>query len=120
MFDVVLVAVFLAFAAAACAAAVLGAYRQYRRSHSGPEWRRPRRSLYLYSPDCALIRSWLRAHYGEVEVCSWGERTVFRDPDGSGHIHLNCLFRRKGTSHTLSGHFVIGPKNVLESSMVQD
>ncbi len=73
-----------------------------------------------YAPDCAIIRAWLKQHQGDVEVASWGWRTISNDRDLGGHVTLSCRFRRKGEWKTQSGFFIIGPGDVVESSTITD
>ncbi len=71
-----------------------------------------------YTPDCAIIRAWLKRSYGEVEVTSWGHRTVVITPFG-GSASLSCRFRRPG-ERTKSGFFTIGPYDTVETSVISD
>jgi hypothetical protein len=73
-----------------------------------------------YAPDCAIIRDWLKQHYGEIEVVSWGRRTVTESREFGGHATLSVRFRVKGEKRTKTGFFVIGPWDNVESSTISD
>jgi hypothetical protein len=73
-----------------------------------------------YSPDCAIIRTWLKANYGEVEVVSWGHRTISHNLQLGGSVTLSVRFRVKGERGTKSGFFIIGPGDIVESSTISD
>jgi hypothetical protein len=73
-----------------------------------------------YSPDCAVIRKYLKAHYGEVEVTSWGSRTITDNTVLGGHASLAVYFRCKGESKIQYGFFIIGPGDLVESATISD
>jgi hypothetical protein len=72
-----------------------------------------------YDPDCAIVRRWLRQQYGDVEIVSWGRRTIFRSEYLGGSVHLSCRFRVKGGA-VRSGSFTIDASNMVVSSRIDD
>jgi len=72
-----------------------------------------------YSPDCAIIRGWLKRQYGDVEVISWGTRTITRSAAFGDSVTLTVRFRA-GKGGVCSGFFIIGPGDVVESATIQD
>ena len=73
-----------------------------------------------YTPDCRIIREWLGRHEGDVEVLSWGRRTIVQNFDLGGHATLSARWRKQGSSHTKSGVFTIGPFDTVENAVVSD
>lgn len=73
-----------------------------------------------YSPDCRIVRDYLRGQYGEVEIVSWGKRSIHRDLDLGGHVTLTARFRCRGERKVRSGFFIIGPGDILETASIQD
>jgi len=71
-----------------------------------------------YSPDCDIIRKWLKRHEGDVKVLSWGKRTVVRDLHLGGQARLDARWRRG--SHTKTGHFTIGSYDTVENVVISD
>jgi hypothetical protein len=68
-----------------------------------------------YPAECQIIRKYLKARYGEVEIETWGTRSVF-DSQFGGHISLGAWFCIKGRHDTTFGSFVIGAGGALESA----
>ncbi len=73
-----------------------------------------------YSPDCAIIRSWLKRNYGEVEVVFWGERTIHHNAALGGSVILSVRFRTAGDTRSKHGLFIIGPGDIVESATISD
>jgi hypothetical protein len=73
-----------------------------------------------YAPDCAIIRAWLREHYGDVEVVSWGRRGIHRFAALDDFVTLSVRFRVGGERRAMYGHFTIGPGNIVKSASVSD
>ena len=73
-----------------------------------------------YSPDCAIVRDYLKVQYGEVEVISWGQRTISRSAVLGDHASLTVRFRVSGSNGTKFGLFIIGPGDVVESATITD
>jgi hypothetical protein len=71
-----------------------------------------------YSPDCAIVRRWLRDNYSDAEVESWGQRAITRNPELGDHVTLSVRFRTKG--RTKSAFFIIGAGDIVESATVTD
>jgi hypothetical protein len=50
-----------------------------------------------YKADCAAVRAYLRSRYdGEIEILSWGHRTVFQSQALGDTAVLKARFRVKG------------------------
>jgi hypothetical protein len=73
-----------------------------------------------YAPDCAIIRAWLKDHYGEVEVVSWGRRNIHRFAQLDDYVTLSVRFRLKGERRTKSGYFIIGAGDIVQSAHLSD
>lgn len=74
-----------------------------------------------YSPDCGIIRDYLKRHEGEVEIVSWGKRTIIQNYQGfGGQAILSARWRRVGESGTKSGIFTIGPHDTVENVVMSD
>ena len=73
-----------------------------------------------YKPDCAIIRTYLKQRYGEIEVVSWGKRSIWNNEVPGDHAMLSCRFRRQVERRTRSGDFTIGPYNTVENAFLRD
>lgn len=73
-----------------------------------------------YSPDCAIIRAWLKRQEGEVEVVSWGRRTIMRSLELGDHVTLSARWRRQGEWRSKSGLFTIGPGDIVINVVISD
>jgi len=73
-----------------------------------------------YTPDCGIIRAWLKDKYGEVEIVSWGKRVINRNPELGDHVTLTVRFKKTGQSQVKSGRFIIGAFDVVESANIAD
>lgn len=72
-----------------------------------------------YRPDCRIVRDYLKAQYGDVEILSWGSRTLFRSRLGDS-VHLSARFRVRPGESVKDGSFTIGPSETVEHVMIRD
>lgn len=72
-----------------------------------------------YSPDCAIVRAWLKDHYGQVKVTSWGRRTITRSPELGDSVSLSVWFQTKD-GRSKNGFFLIGAGDVVEHASISD
>jgi hypothetical protein len=73
-----------------------------------------------YTPDCAIIRKWLAANEGDVEVTHWGNRTIHQSAAFGGSVHLSATWHIKGQRWTKHGYFTIGPWDNVDSVTIDD
>jgi hypothetical protein len=71
-----------------------------------------------YKTDCAIIRRWLRDRYGEVEVVSWGNQTLFHSQHFGDTTRVTVRFRVKGHHAIQSGAFHIDASNQVVYSVI--
>lgn len=92
----------------------------HRAGAPSPSQERNRPENDPYPQDCAIIRTYLKKQYGDIEIVSWGRRSLWNNEVLGGRSTIHVRFRQRGQSHVLSATITIGPRDQVENAFVSE